>query len=95
VVPVGHLAVNCGRSEWRVGYLAERSVVGARGATVFGCGSIVRFGRRSVWQAEWGLGVAVLVEPVLARRGDGLRRFRRRVLGRCGWYQSRTATRTS
>jgi hypothetical protein len=23
VVPVGHLAVNCRRSEWRVGYLAE------------------------------------------------------------------------
>ncbi len=51
----------------------------------FGCGSIVRFGRRSVRQAEWSLGVAALVEPVLARRGDVLRRFRRRVLGRCGW----------
>jgi hypothetical protein len=23
VVPVGHFAVNCGGSEWRVGYLAE------------------------------------------------------------------------
>jgi hypothetical protein len=45
-----------------------RSVVGARGATAFGCGSIVRFARRLDRQAEWGLGVAVLVEPVLARR---------------------------
>ena len=49
----------------------------------FGCGSIVRFGRQLGWQADWGLGVAVLV---LARTGDGLRRSRRRELNRSRSY---------
>ncbi len=98
---MGLLGGACGfdwasRDEWREVHAASRvsgrgkSVVGARGATAFGRGSIVRFGRQLGWQADWGLGVAVLVEPVLARRGDDLRRSLRRVLGRCELNRSRS-----